>query len=134
VAFVGQVPDRSGVVAYTLIPDFLNRNYGLDQSSGAPLFTITDLRHRQHRRRWLSFFLKRGWSVNAAAVTMLICAIAVTPIVFRSGHRPVVAVAMSLAASAHQAGREPFTRSDVRAARSAGGRLRRHGGRVGACA
>jgi len=55
---------------------------------------------------WLSSSLiKRGWSVNAARKTaMLICAVAVTPIVFASQVTGLwsAVLLVSLAASAHQ--------------------------------
>jgi ACS family hexuronate transporter-like MFS transporter len=90
------------------IPDFLNRNYGLNlQQMGPPLVTIyliTDV--GSIGGGWLSsFFIKRGWSVNAARkTTMLICAIAVTPIMFASQVSSLWAAVLlvSLAASAHQ--------------------------------
>jgi ACS family hexuronate transporter-like MFS transporter len=90
------------------IPDFLNRNYGLDlKQSMAPLFVIyliCDV--GSIGGGWLSsFFLNRGWTVNAARkVTMLICAVAVTPIVFASQVTSLwsAVLLVSLAASAHQ--------------------------------
>jgi MFS transporter, ACS family, aldohexuronate transporter len=90
------------------IPDFLNRNYGLDlKQSMAPLFVIyliCDV--GSIGGGWLSSSLiKRGWSVNAARKTaMLICAVAVTPIVFASQVTGLwsAVLLVSLAASAHQ--------------------------------
>ena len=68
------------------IPDFLNRNYGLDLSSlGPPLITIFLAADAGSiAGGWLSSFLiGRGWAVNAARkTTMLVCALAVTPIIF----------------------------------------------------
>jgi ACS family hexuronate transporter-like MFS transporter len=90
------------------IPDFLNRNYGLDlRQSMMPLFVIyliCDI--GSIGGGWLSsFFLKRGWTANAARkVTMLTCALAVTPIVFApkvTGLWSAVLL-VALAASAHQ--------------------------------
>jgi ACS family hexuronate transporter-like MFS transporter len=90
------------------IPDFFNRLYGLNvKELGAPLVTIyliTDV--GSIGGGWLSsHFIKRGWSVNAARkVAMLICAVAVTPIVFapRVDNLWGAVLLVSLAASAHQ--------------------------------
>ncbi len=90
------------------IPDFFNRLYGLNvKELGAPLVTIyliTDV--GSIGGGWLSsFFIKRGWSINAARkVTMLICALAVTPIVFapRVDNLWGAVLLVSLAAAAHQ--------------------------------
>jgi ACS family hexuronate transporter-like MFS transporter len=90
------------------IPDFFNRNHGLDlRSIGLPLvviYLVADV--GSIGGGWLSSSLiKRGWSVNAARKTaMLTCAVAVVPIVFASRTSSLwVAVALvSLAASAHQ--------------------------------
>jgi MFS transporter, ACS family, hexuronate transporter len=90
------------------IPDFFNRLYGLNvKQLGAPLVTIyliTDV--GSIGGGWLSsHFIKRGWSVNAARkVAMLICAIAVVPIVFapRVDNLWGAVLLVSLAASAHQ--------------------------------
>jgi ACS family hexuronate transporter-like MFS transporter len=90
------------------IPDFLNRNYGLDLSSlGPPLVTIFLAADAGSiAGGWLSSFLiSRGWSVNAARkTTMLGCALAVTPIFFAARTTELwTAVALiSLAAAAHQ--------------------------------
>ena len=90
------------------IPDFLNRLYGLNiKQMGMPIVTIyliTDV--GSIGGGWLSSFLiKRGWSINAARKTaMLICAIAVTPIVFAPQVNNLWAAVLlvSLAAAAHQ--------------------------------
>ncbi len=90
------------------IPDFLNRNHGLDlKSIGLPLvviYLVADV--GSIGGGWLSSsFIKRGWSVNAARKTaMLVCALAVTPIVFASRTSSLwVAVGLvGLAAAAHQ--------------------------------
>jgi ACS family hexuronate transporter-like MFS transporter len=90
------------------IPDFLNRNHGLDlKSIGLPLvviYLVADV--GSIGGGWLSSSLiKRGWSVNAARKTaMLACALAVMPIVFASQAANLwVAVGLvSLAAAAHQ--------------------------------
>jgi MFS transporter, ACS family, aldohexuronate transporter len=90
------------------IPDFLNRNYGLDLSSlGPPLVTIFLAADAGSiAGGWLSSSLIRhGWSVNAARkTTMLLCALAVTPIIFAARTTDLwTAVALiSLAAAAHQ--------------------------------
>jgi ACS family hexuronate transporter-like MFS transporter len=90
------------------IPDFLNRNHGLDlKSIGLPLvviYLVADV--GSIGGGWLSSaLLKRGVSVNAARKTaMLACALAVVPIVVASKVSNLwVAVALvSLAAAAHQ--------------------------------
>jgi ACS family hexuronate transporter-like MFS transporter len=90
------------------IPDFLNRNHGLDLTSlGPPLvaiYLVADV--GSIGGGWLSTFLmKRGTSLNVARkVTMLTCALAVLPIAFAAGARELwVAVAIiSVAAAAHQ--------------------------------
>jgi ACS family hexuronate transporter-like MFS transporter len=90
------------------IPDFLNRNHGLDlRSMGLPLvviYLIADI--GSIGGGWLSSsLLKRGWSVNAARKTaMLICAVAVVPIVFASQTSSLwtAVLLVSLAAAAHQ--------------------------------
>jgi MFS transporter, ACS family, hexuronate transporter len=90
------------------IPDFFNRNYGIDlKTIGPPLvviYLVADV--GSVGGGWLSSSLiKRGWSVNAGRkCAMLICALAVLPMVFASGAKNVwVAVALvSLAAAAHQ--------------------------------
>ena len=90
------------------IPDFLNRNHGLDLSSlGPPLVTIFLAADAGSiAGGWLSSWLiARGWSVNAARkTTMLVCALAVTPIIFAARTTDLwTAVALiSLAAAAHQ--------------------------------
>jgi MFS transporter, ACS family, hexuronate transporter len=90
------------------IPDFLNRNHGLDlKSIGLPLvviYLVADV--GSIGGGWLSsWLLKRGWSVNAARKTaMLVCALAVVPIIFASRTSSLwVAVGLvSVAAAAHQ--------------------------------
>ena len=90
------------------IPDFLNRLYGLNiKQMGMPIVTIyliTDV--GSIGGGWLSSFLiKRGWSINSARKTaMLICAVAVTPIVFAPQVNNLWAAVLlvSLAAAAHQ--------------------------------
>ena len=90
------------------IPPFLRQNYNLDLATiGPPLiaiYLIADV--GSVGGGWLSSsFIKRGWTVNKARKTaMLICALAVTPIVFASSARNLwVAVGLvGLAAAAHQ--------------------------------
>ncbi len=90
------------------IPDFLNRNYGIDlRTIGPPLvaiYLIADV--GSIGGGWLSSFLiKRGWTINAGRKTaMLACALAVTPIAFAStvNHLWVAVALVGLAAAAHQ--------------------------------
>jgi ACS family hexuronate transporter-like MFS transporter len=90
------------------IPDFLNRNYGINLSSiGPPLvviYLIADI--GSIGGGWLSSALiKRGWSLNAGRKTaMLVCALAVLPIPLASKATDLwVAVTLvGLAAAAHQ--------------------------------
>ena len=90
------------------VPDFLNRNYGINLGSMGPplvaIYLIADI--GSIGGGWLSSALiKRGWTVNAGRKTaMLVCALAVLPMMFASGAKDLwVAVALiSLAASAHQ--------------------------------
>ena len=91
------------------VPDFLHRSYGLNlMEMGPPLiaiYLIADV--GSVGGGWLSSHLiKRGWSINWARKTaMLICALAVTPIVFASQVENVWAAVglVGLAAAAHQA-------------------------------
>jgi ACS family hexuronate transporter-like MFS transporter len=90
------------------IPDFLNRNHGIDlRTVGPPLvaiYLIADV--GSIGGGWLSSALiKRGWSVNAGRKTaMLVCALAVLPMIFASGAKDLwVAVTLiGVAAAAHQ--------------------------------
>jgi ACS family hexuronate transporter-like MFS transporter len=90
------------------IPDFLNRNHGLDlRTIGPPLvviYLIADV--GSIGGGWLSSSLiKRGWSVNAGRKTaMLTCALAVTPIILASQTRSLwtAVVLVGIAAAAHQ--------------------------------
>jgi ACS family hexuronate transporter-like MFS transporter len=90
------------------IPDFFNRVYGLNvKEMGLPIVTIyliTDV--GSIGGGWLSsFFLKRGWNANTARkVTMLVCAVAVMPIMLapRVDNLWGAVLLVSLAASAHQ--------------------------------
>jgi ACS family hexuronate transporter-like MFS transporter len=90
------------------IPDFLNKNYGLDLKSIGPpivvIYLIADV--GSIGGGWLSSSLiKRGWSVNASRkLAMLLCALAVVPIVFaaEASNLWVAVLLVSLAAAAHQ--------------------------------
>jgi ACS family hexuronate transporter-like MFS transporter len=90
------------------IPDFLNRNYGLDlQLIGPPLvviYLVADI--GSIGGGWLSSrLITHGWSVNAGRKTaMLVCALAVVPMIFASSARdPWMAIGLiSIAAAAHQ--------------------------------
>jgi len=90
------------------LPDFLKRNYNIDlKSVGIPLiivYLIADV--GSVAGGWLSSTLiKRGWSINRARkLTMLICALAVTPIVFaaKASNVWVAILLVGLAAAAHQ--------------------------------
>lgn len=91
------------------VPDFLNRNHGVNLAAvGLPLiiiYLVADV--GSIGGGWLSSSLiKRGWTVNAARKTaMLVSALAVVPMIFAAEASNMwVAVALiSLAASAHQA-------------------------------
>lgn len=90
------------------VPDFLNRNHGLNLSAMGPplvvIYLVADV--GSIGGGWISSTLiKRGWSVNAARKSaMLVCALCVVPIVFASQTSNLwLAVALvSLAAAAHQ--------------------------------
>lgn len=90
------------------LPDFLNKQYGLDlKSFGIPLaviYVIADF--GSIGGGWISgFLIKRGWSVNGGRKTaMLICALAVVPIIFASmtANLWVAVVLVGIAAAAHQ--------------------------------
>ncbi len=90
------------------LPKFLNTNYGLNITQiGLPLVVIyvtADI--GSIGGGWLSSSLiKRGWTVNKARkLSMLICALAVVPIVFapRASNLWVAVALVSLAAAAHQ--------------------------------
>lgn len=90
------------------IPNFFRQNHGLDLSTiGPPLiaiYLIADI--GSIGGGWLSSsFIKRGWTINRARKTaMLICALAVTPIIFAANVKNLwVAVGLiGLAAAAHQ--------------------------------
>ncbi len=90
------------------IPDFLNRNHGLDlKSIGLPLvviYLVADV--GSIGGGWLSSSLiKRGWTVNSARkLAMLVCAISVVPIMAaaKASNLWVAVALVSLAAAAHQ--------------------------------
>jgi ACS family hexuronate transporter-like MFS transporter len=90
------------------LPDFFSRNYGLSLLELGPpiiiIYVLADV--GSVGGGWLSSTLiRRGWSVNAARKTaMLICAVAVIPIVAAASVKNVwAAVALiSLATAAHQ--------------------------------
>lgn len=90
------------------LPKFLNTNYGLDISHiGLPLVVIyVAADFGSIGGGWLSStMIKRGVSVNRARkTTMLICALAVVPIVFaaKASNLWLAVGLVSLAASAHQ--------------------------------
>lgn len=90
------------------IPDFLQRNHGLDlKSIGLPIvviYLVADI--GSIGGGWLSSsLLKRGWTANAARkTTMLICALCVVPIIFASkaSNLWVAVILVGIAAAAHQ--------------------------------
>jgi ACS family hexuronate transporter-like MFS transporter len=90
------------------IPDFLNRNHGLDlKSIGLPLvviYLVADV--GSIGGGWLSSSLiKRGWSINRSRKTaMLVCAISVVPIMAaaQASNLWVAVSLVALAAAAHQ--------------------------------
>jgi ACS family hexuronate transporter-like MFS transporter len=90
------------------LPDFLNKQHGLDlKTFGIPIaviYIIADV--GSIGGGWFSgFFIKRGWSLNKARKTaMLICALAVVPIVFASitSSLWVSVLLVGIAAAAHQ--------------------------------
>jgi MFS transporter, ACS family, hexuronate transporter len=90
------------------IPDFLQRNHGLDlKSLGLPIvviYLIADV--GSIGGGWLSSrLISRGWTINAARKTaMLICALCVVPIIFAANAKSlwVAVVLVGIAAAAHQ--------------------------------
>ena len=90
------------------IPDFLFRTYGLSLTAvGPPLVVIYLLADvGSIGGGWLSsWFISRGWTVNRSRkIAMLVCALAVTPIVFASTAQNLwtAVFLIGLAASAHQ--------------------------------
>ena len=90
------------------LPDFLNKQHGLSlKDFGPPLVVIYLLADvGSIGGGWLSSSLiKRGWTVNAARkLAMLICALAVIPIVFaaQTSNLWIAVVLIGIAAAAHQ--------------------------------
>jgi ACS family hexuronate transporter-like MFS transporter len=90
------------------IPDFLNRNHGLTLTRMGPpvvaIYLIADV--GSIGGGWLSsWFIGRGWTTNRSRkMAMLICALAVTPIVFASTVSSLwgAVLLVGLAAAAHQ--------------------------------
>jgi ACS family hexuronate transporter-like MFS transporter len=90
------------------LPDFFSRNYGLSLLELGPpiivIYVVADV--GSVGGGWLSSMLiRKGWSVNAARKTaMLICAVAVIPIIAAASVKNMwAAVALiSLATAAHQ--------------------------------
>lgn len=90
------------------LPDFLNKQHGLDlKNFGLPLaiiYIIADV--GSIGGGWISgALIKRGWSINKSRKTaMLICALAVVPIVFASmtSNLWVAVILIGIAAAAHQ--------------------------------
>ncbi len=90
------------------LPDFLAKQYGLDlKTFGIPIaviYIIADV--GSIGGGWISsYFIKKGWTINAGRKTaMLICAVAVIPIVFASmtSNLWVSVVLIGIAAAAHQ--------------------------------
>src|SRR5207342_2464773 len=87
------------------LPDFFSRNYGLSLLELGPpiivIYVVADV--GSVGGGWLSSTLiRRGWTVNAARKTaMLICAIAVLPVVFATstGNLWLSVLLISLAAA-----------------------------------
>jgi len=90
------------------VPDFLNRNYGLNLlGMMVPLLVIYNMATvGSIFGGWLSSSLiQRGWGINKSRKTaMLICALAVVPIVLasRTPSLTVAVLLVGLAAAAHQ--------------------------------
>lgn len=90
------------------IPDFLQRNHGLDlKSLGLPIvviYLIADV--GSIGGGWLSSALiQKGWTINAARKgAMLVCALCVVPIVFaaNASNLWVAVTLVGIAAAAHQ--------------------------------
>jgi MFS transporter, ACS family, hexuronate transporter len=121
------------------IPDFFNRNHGINLTTiGPPLVAIYLIADGGSiGGGWLSSALiKRGWSVNAGRkMAMLVCALAVVPMIFASGAKNMwVAVALiGIAAAAHQGwSANMFTMASDMFPRKAVGSVVGFGGMAGA--
>jgi ACS family hexuronate transporter-like MFS transporter len=121
------------------IPDFFNRNHGINLTTiGPPLVAIYLIADGGSiGGGWLSSALiKRGWSVNAGRkMAMLVCALAVMPMIFASGAKNMwVAVALiGIAAAAHQGwSANMFTMASDMFPRKAVGSVVGFGGMAGA--
>jgi MFS transporter, ACS family, hexuronate transporter len=90
------------------VPDFLSRSFGLDlRAMALPLFLIySGATVGSISGGWISSILLRyGWTLNKSRKTaLLICALAVTPIVFAAStlHLWFAVAAVAIAAGAHQ--------------------------------
>jgi len=90
------------------MPDFLNRNLGLDlRGMALPLFVIySGASVGSIGGGWLSsFLLKKGWTLNASRKTaLLVCALAVMPIMIasRTTNAWLAISLIALATGAHQ--------------------------------
>jgi ACS family hexuronate transporter-like MFS transporter len=90
------------------VPGFLFKKFGLDlKSMGLPLVVIYIMADAGSIGGGLlsSLFIKKGWSVNAARKTaMLICALAVIPVIFASMtvDKWTATLLIGLACGAHQ--------------------------------
>ncbi len=90
------------------LPDFLNKQHGLDlKNFGIPLaviYIIADV--GSIGGGWISgALIKKGWTINKSRKTaMLICALAVVPIIFASttSNLWVAVILIGIAAAAHQ--------------------------------
>ena len=104
-----EIHDGSDLVGIPFwLPDFLHKRHGLSlKDFGPPLvvvYLMADI--GSIGGGWLSSSLiKRGWTINAGRkIAMLICALAVVPIVFaaQTSNLWIAVVLIGLAAAAHQ--------------------------------
>ncbi len=90
------------------IPDFLSRRFGLDiRAMAMPLFVVyTGATVGSIGGGWISSaLLRKGWTLNRSRKTaLLVCALAVIPVVFASStpHLWIAVAVVALAAGAHQ--------------------------------